>query len=276
MTLAVAGLATLLAPRPAVGQYPYTDRPSEMSIGRASDESGRRSGSFFNGSYVGTDRPLLFGGDQDRYLTVRSPYPPVFFTSLYYPGIYGSYAYGVVASDSRKVRAVFRRAESPFFDGIVTTVPARTVEEVPDRTRTELRSRAEVARTVEEVPDRARTELRSRAEVASPARISVSLPAEATLSFQGSAMKEVGAVREFESPPLTPGRAYDYEVRATWKAKDGQDVVRTRHLTVRAGDRLEVDLNRELLPVPSEPATEQRSLRTQPQRLRDVPPAPRP
>jgi uncharacterized protein (TIGR03000 family) len=242
MTLAVAGLAALWTPRPATAQYPIADRPSR---------------SLYNTSYTDIDRPLRYGTEEERYATTRSAYPPVFYTSLYYPGIYGSHAYGVVASGSRTVRAIYTRVEPLTPYDLATAPPAGTRAEVPERAPVELRP--------------------APAALSQPARINVVLPADATLSFQGIEMKTTGIVREFESPPLAPGRTYGYDVRATWKAKDGGKVVRTRHLTVRAGDRLEVDLNRELIPEPGEEQPEQRSLRAQPTpRLRDVPPPPRP
>jgi uncharacterized protein (TIGR03000 family) len=85
---------------------------------------------------------------------------------------------------------------------------------------------------------------------------------------------ETGPSRQFQSPPLEPGRTYSYDVRATWRTEDGQEVARNRRLTVRAGDHLELDFNRGLMP-PAEPESERPMLRTQPLPLRERSPAPR-
>jgi uncharacterized protein (TIGR03000 family) len=85
-------------------------------------------------------------------------------------------------------------------------------------------------------------------------------------------MRLCGSVREFESPPLVPGRTYTYEVHARWVGANCREVVRNRTLTVRAGDRLEVDLN--AAPAQCTGGEEERpTLRTQPLPLqRNAPP----
>lgn len=200
-TLAVAGLAVLLAPRPAAAQVIGTYAPSRFATG--------------NGYYS----PRAAG------------YSPIFLTSINYPGIYGSYTYGPSAMTYNVTPTFQTRPETP------------------------------VERPLEEV-------------LARPALIDVYLPADATLSFQGVRMSETGSAREFQSPPLEPGRSYTYDVRATWKGEDGREVVRSRRLTVRAGDHLEVDLNRALMPRAEE--DQRPTLRTQPlPLLRDARPVPR-
>jgi uncharacterized protein (TIGR03000 family) len=100
------------------------------------------------------------------------------------------------------------------------------------------------------------------------------VPADAVLSFQGKTMtEETGALRQFQSPPLNPGRTYSYDVRATWKDENGREVTRTRHLTVRAGDHLSVDLSRGTMPRASDvEEVPQPELRTAPlPNLRRVP-----
>ncbi len=76
-----------------------------------------------------------------------------------------------------------------------------------------------------------------------PALVDVVLPADAALEFQGVLTALTGSARRFQSPPLDPGQAYTYDVRATWR-DNGRDVVRTRQVEVRAGDRLEIDFSR--------------------------------
>ena len=104
-----------------------------------------------------------------------------------------------------------------------------------------------------------------------PARtalVDVVLPADAALSFQGVPMtEESGAAAPVPVAAAEPGRNYTYDVRATWKDREGQEVVRTRRLTVRAGDHLEVDLTRGTMPRADDLEEQRPELRTQP--LRD-------
>jgi uncharacterized protein (TIGR03000 family) len=78
-------------------------------------------------------------------------------------------------------------------------------------------------------------------EAKSVAQIDVRLPvAAADVWFDGKKTTQTGDVRFFESPVLQPGRAYVYEVRATWTV-DGEEITKVRRVTVRAGDRAVVD-----------------------------------
>jgi uncharacterized protein (TIGR03000 family) len=73
------------------------------------------------------------------------------------------------------------------------------------------------------------------------ALIDVRLPvAGAEVWIDGKKTTQTGDVRFFESPPLAAGRQYVYEVRASWTV-DGEEVTKTRRVTVRAGDRAVVD-----------------------------------
>jgi uncharacterized protein (TIGR03000 family) len=55
-------------------------------------------------------------------------------------------------------------------------------------------------------------------------------------------------VRRFVTPPLIPGQAYVYDVRAIW-LEDGRDVTRDRRVRVRAGEQVDVDFTQ---PAPGE------------------------
>jgi uncharacterized protein (TIGR03000 family) len=70
--------------------------------------------------------------------------------------------------------------------------------------------------------------------------VRVHVPAEAEIWFGGAKTQQTGTAREFISPVLEPGQEYTYEVRARWM-QDGQEVVRTRDLRVRAGNQYHVD-----------------------------------
>jgi uncharacterized protein (TIGR03000 family) len=66
------------------------------------------------------------------------------------------------------------------------------------------------------------------------AHITARVPANAELWFDGSKTTTTGSVREFQSPPLTPGSRYVYEVRARWK-ENGHEVTQTQKVEVTAG-----------------------------------------
>jgi len=264
LSVLAAGLV-VLAPRPAAAQL-SGEGPSQMTVGRsyhASTGAGyaayypsanlaSRYG-FYPGYYTGDYRPTRFASSEGYWATLSPGYTPIFMTTLNYPGVYGSYTTGLGGASSNVMTAFQTRPDNVPSDnpvGVSYAPLQRRMDEVPFQRRTELTTR---------------TELTSRAVLpAKPALIDVTLPADATLSFQGVTMTERGTQREFQSPPLEPGRNYSYDLRATWKAKDGQEVVRTRHITVRAGDRQAVDLNRELLPPTDESEMERPTLRTQP------------
>jgi uncharacterized protein (TIGR03000 family) len=72
------------------------------------------------------------------------------------------------------------------------------------------------------------------------ARVTVLLPSEAVLSFEGVRMPQTGSFREFVTPALATGRDYTYHVRAGW-TENGQDVTREQTIRVRPGERTDVD-----------------------------------
>jgi uncharacterized protein (TIGR03000 family) len=69
--------------------------------------------------------------------------------------------------------------------------------------------------------------------------ITVRVPANADLWFEGTKTQSTGAVRKFQSPPLKSGRQYTYEVWVRWN-DNGRIVTQTRQLSVSAGDHLTV------------------------------------
>jgi uncharacterized protein (TIGR03000 family) len=74
------------------------------------------------------------------------------------------------------------------------------------------------------------------------AHVTVNLPADAELWFNGTKMKTTGRERAFYSPELMPGRRYTYEVRARWK-ENGHEVTQTRTVNVSAGAWVYVNLS---------------------------------
>ena len=274
VALAVAGLAVLLGSRPASAQYPVGDRASVMSTGGsyyasrgpgysaytpAAVFSGRYD--FFPGKYTGYYLPSRFATSNGFYATAPTGETPIMMTSLNYPGIYGSYATGLATGTTVNV--------APGFQTVLENRPSDNPVGAPY---------APLQRPLAEVPYKDRVELRTRPTeltTGQAALIDVFLPASATLAFQGVPTDETGPSRQFQSPPLDPGRAYTYDVRASWRAGDGQEVTRNRRLTVRAGDHLELDFNRGLMPPATEPEPERPTLRTRPLPPRERAPAPR-
>jgi uncharacterized protein (TIGR03000 family) len=82
------------------------------------------------------------------------------------------------------------------------------------------------------------------APVAAPAaegQVSVTLPADAKLLFNGTAAPGSGAVRTFRVPALQPGQAYRYELTAE-VVRDGRSERVTESVIVRAGETAKVTL----------------------------------
>jgi uncharacterized protein (TIGR03000 family) len=75
-----------------------------------------------------------------------------------------------------------------------------------------------------------------------PATIMVRLPADARLTIDGASTSSTQEMRTFISPPLQPGKEYQYTLRAE-VMRDGKKVERTRDVTVRAGQQSEVTID---------------------------------
>lgn len=74
-----------------------------------------------------------------------------------------------------------------------------------------------------------------------PARLVVKLPAEAKLTLDDHVTKSTSDRRVFVTPPLTPGVAYQYTLRAE-VMQDGELKSVVRKVTVQAGQDTEVEL----------------------------------
>jgi uncharacterized protein (TIGR03000 family) len=77
------------------------------------------------------------------------------------------------------------------------------------------------------------------------ARVRVMAPADAKVWFNDRATEQTGSMREFETPALTPGREFSYDVKAQWRDQNGKEVTQTRHVDVRANANVTVDFNRQ-------------------------------
>ena len=68
------------------------------------------------------------------------------------------------------------------------------------------------------------------------AHVTVRVPADAVIWFNGAKTTQTGPVREFVSPPLASGYQYTYELQARW-TEAGQTVTQTQQVAVRPGER---------------------------------------
>jgi uncharacterized protein (TIGR03000 family) len=72
------------------------------------------------------------------------------------------------------------------------------------------------------------------------AHMTVRVPPDAQVWFENEATTQRGAVRNFDSPELAPGRDFTYDIRARWRQGD-REVDQTRHVLVQAGTHVTVD-----------------------------------
>jgi uncharacterized protein (TIGR03000 family) len=72
------------------------------------------------------------------------------------------------------------------------------------------------------------------------AHVTVRVSADAQVWFENRPTTQRGAVREYQSPQLTPGKDYTYNIRARWQ-QDGRAIEQTRHVDVHAGSQVTVD-----------------------------------
>ena len=83
--------------------------------------------------------------------------------------------------------------------------------------------------------------------------LDVRVPANAEVIVETEKTKQTGPRRSFISPPIPTGRNYVYEIKAKW-LENGQEVVRTRQVDVRAGEQVVVDF----MATPASPEPERR------------------
>jgi uncharacterized protein (TIGR03000 family) len=79
------------------------------------------------------------------------------------------------------------------------------------------------------------------APAANTATIRVAVPAGATVWIDDKKTTQTGSERVFESPSLTPGADYSYDIKVQWRDQDGKEVTQTRHVNVTANASVSVD-----------------------------------
>jgi len=72
------------------------------------------------------------------------------------------------------------------------------------------------------------------------AAIHLRVPSSATVWVDDDRTQQTGPERNFATPPLTPGKTFEYQVKAKWM-KDGKPVEQTRTVKVRANETSNVD-----------------------------------
>lgn len=80
---------------------------------------------------------------------------------------------------------------------------------------------------------------------AEPVNIKVTVPhAKAQLTIQGQATRQTGLERTFVSPPLEPGREYEYTLVAVWEPNNYTKITRKKMLKVKAAQTVDVDFRK--------------------------------
>lgn len=75
-------------------------------------------------------------------------------------------------------------------------------------------------------------------------QLTITVPTDdTTLEFDGKAIPGTGKSRTFETPPLAIDRSYQYKVIAKWAPNSYTNLTRTKIVSLRAGDRLKIDLS---------------------------------
>jgi len=75
-------------------------------------------------------------------------------------------------------------------------------------------------------------------------KLVIKVPAEAKLKIQGELTKKTGEERGFVSPPLEPGKSYEYTLEASWDSTSYNSITRTYKVDVKAGQTVTVDMTK--------------------------------
>jgi uncharacterized protein (TIGR03000 family) len=65
------------------------------------------------------------------------------------------------------------------------------------------------------------------------------------VKIEGVQMKATGATRVFETPPLEVGKMYTYKIEAILEPNNYTKITRTKEITFKPGDTIEVDMTKE-------------------------------
>jgi uncharacterized protein (TIGR03000 family) len=208
--LLLAGAVALATPSAGLAQHAGGGHAGGGHAGGGHAGGGHFGGSQFGGFHGGSfNGPAHFGNFQNlRPLYGFHPYygfQPYYGYSPYYYGSYGySYPYAYDSGYSGSYGGVIP-------DSVGGIPPAGNYQSLyPPATQ---------ADTI--------------------AHVTVRVPADARVWIQNTPTTSTGPVREFVSPPLTPGGQYTYDVRATWN-ENGHEVTQSQQVGIAAGASVEV------------------------------------
>jgi uncharacterized protein (TIGR03000 family) len=86
-------------------------------------------------------------------------------------------------------------------------------------------------------------EKKETGRAAQPAKVLVSLPAEAKLYIDGQLSKQTSAARTIVTPALERGAEYAYTLKVEF-VRDGKTVTDTKEVAFRAGSTIKVDFSK--------------------------------
>jgi uncharacterized protein (TIGR03000 family) len=179
---------------------------------------GRGGGGHYGGAHVGSYHPGAYRGaaiyGAYRYPYARDGYRPYYGSYRYYPYLYNSYP----SYDSGYL-GTYGVAPLVYGDATYGTPSSNTYQAFYPPPAVTIPSDTN-------------------------AYITVRVPPGANIWFDGTATTSTGTVRQFNSPPLTPGK-HSYEIRARW-SEDGREVTQTQRVEVTPGAHVSVSF-----PVPS-------------------------
>lgn len=76
-------------------------------------------------------------------------------------------------------------------------------------------------------------------------KLRITVPEEdAELQIEGKATKPTGKIREFKTPDLDVGKAYEYTFSVTWRPNNYTTLTRTKSVEFKGGDDINVDLTK--------------------------------
>jgi uncharacterized protein (TIGR03000 family) len=76
-------------------------------------------------------------------------------------------------------------------------------------------------------------------------KLKITVPQDdAKLLIEGKDTKPTGVTREFETPELEVGKAYEYSFAVTWEPNNYTKITRTKNIEFKGGDDINVDLSK--------------------------------
>ncbi len=81
-------------------------------------------------------------------------------------------------------------------------------------------------------------------EAKAPCTLIIKVAPDAILEVQGERTRMTGAERKFVSPPLDPGKKFQYTLVARWEPNSYSSIARTYKVSVKAGQTINVDMTR--------------------------------